>query len=108
MKRSDLLLSLLALAVLVALPAWAIPIEMDDINGFMSQSGVRLGSAKVTLAEGQTIAATVALPEVLARHGLRGAKDGEAVQVTYIRDYRFKLMHVPSGRSVEITYWPKK
>ena len=97
---------LLALAALVALPAWAISLDIDDSN-WMNQVGVRFGTAKVTMAEGQTLTATVALPAVLARHGLK-AKEGEAVQVTYIRDYRFKLMHVPSGASVEITYKPKK
>lgn len=106
MKRKQIVLSLLALAVLMALPAWGIPIVIDDIE-YMNTVGVRFGSAKVTMAEGQTIAATVALPAVLVRHGLK-AKEGEAVQVTYLRDHRFKLMHVPSGASVEITYRPKK
>jgi hypothetical protein len=106
MNRRFSIYVLLALAALVALPAWAIPIQIDDFD-LMNTVGVRLGSEKVTMAEGQTLTATVALPAVLARHGLK-AKEGEAVQVTYIRDYRFKLMHVPSGASVEITYKPKK
>ncbi|HNY40079.1 MAG TPA: hypothetical protein PKJ41_06780 [Bryobacteraceae bacterium] len=106
MKRKQIVLSLFALAVLMALPAWGIPIIIDA-EDYMSQLGVRFGSAKVTMAEGQTLTATVGLPAVLARHGLK-AKEGEAVQVTYLRDHRFKLMHVPSGASVEITYRPKK
>jgi hypothetical protein len=97
--------SVLALAVLMALPAWGILVDCQD---YLSQAGVRLGSGQLDLAEGQMIEGTVALPMALARHGLNGVKKGDAVQVTFIRDRRFKLMHVPSGASVEITYRPKK
>jgi hypothetical protein len=107
MNHRSMFFSLLALAVLMALPAWGIHVEFQD---FIAQVGVRLGDGQgqMEFAPDQMIAGAVALPMVLARHGLRGVKEGEAVQVTFIRDRRFKLMHVPSGVSVEITYRPKK
>jgi hypothetical protein len=96
---------LLALAALVALPAWAISIEIDTID-FMTQVGVRLGSGQIEMREGQTLTATVALPAVLARHGLK-AKEGDAAQVTYLRGNSFRLLHVPSKLTLEFT-WTKK
>jgi len=104
MKHKQIVLPLLALAVLMALPAWGIQVDCQD---YLSQVGVRLGSGQLDLPEGQMIEGVVALPMVLSRHGLK-AKDGDAVQVTFIRDRRFKLMHLPSGASIEITYRPKK
>lgn len=108
MKRTHLLYALLMLAALVALPAWAITVLTVEGDFMSNQVGVRLGSPRVTLEEGQTITATVALPAVLARQGLKATKEGEAVQITFLGNNRLKLMHVPSGQSIEITYRPKK
>jgi hypothetical protein len=96
---------LFAVALLVA-PAWGIQVGCQD---YMTQVGVRLatGEARVEFADGQTMSAEVVNVATLARHGLKGIKKGDAVQVTHIKDSRFKLMHVPSGRAVEITYRPK-
>jgi hypothetical protein len=59
------------------------------------------GGAKVNIAEGQTLTAKVGNPAALAKLGLKGAKNGQAVEVTWHGQDRFSLLHVPSGHKLE-------
>ena len=59
------------------------------------------GGAKVNFAEGQTLTAKVVNATVLAKLGLKGAKNGEALQVTWHGKNSFSFLHVPSGRKLE-------
>lgn len=72
---------------------------------FEAASGVRIeGGETVAIEEGETLAARVVNAATLARTGLRGARNGDAVRVTLLsqRDKKLKLMHVASGG--EVTY----
>ena len=94
-----LTLTLLILAALAALPLAAVTF---DTAKFAQATGVRLdGGAKVNLAEGQTLTAKVVNVTTLAKLGLKGAKTGEAVQVTWHGKNSFSFLHVPSGRKIE-------
>jgi hypothetical protein len=53
---------------------------------------------------GQAITGQVMNPTTLARHGFTGVKKGDEVQATWQGGQRFTFLHVPSGKSVEITF----
>jgi hypothetical protein len=91
--------ALLLLAALAALPLAAASV---DTAKFAHVSGVRLdGGAKVNMAVGQTLKAKVVNPAILAKLGLKGAKPGEVVQVTWHGKNQFSFPHVPSGGKLE-------
>jgi hypothetical protein len=99
-----LTLTLLILATVAALPLAAATL---DTAKFAQVSGVRLdGGAKVTIAEGQTLAAKVVNAATLAKIGLKGAQNGEVVEVILLspKDKKFKLMHVPSNQAVTLNF----
>ena len=91
--------ALLLIAVVAALPLAAATL---DTAKFAQRTGVLLdGGAKVSIAEGQTLAAKVVNTATLARLGLKGARSGEAIQVTWQSRKSFSFLHVPSGRKIE-------
>jgi len=100
---------MLAVALLVA-PAWGIIVDCQD---YMTQVGVRLVTSgkSINIEKGQTVKATVANPTTLAARGLKGTKPGDGIQVTmgekFMEEFKFTVQHVPTGRSIEITYRPK-
>jgi hypothetical protein len=59
------------------------------------------GGAKVSVVEGQTLAAKVVNVAVLAKLGLKGAKNGDVVQVTFHGKKGWSFLHVPSGHKLE-------
>ena len=91
--------ALLVIAVATALPLAA---ATFDNAKFAQATGVRLdGGAKVNINEGQTLTAKVVNVAALAKIGLKGARNGEAVEVTSQGKKGFSFLHVPSGRRVE-------
>ena len=91
--------ALLVIAVVAALPLAAASL---DEAVFAQAAGVRPdGGAKVRIAEGQTLTAKVVNPAALAKLGLKGTKNGEALQVTWHGKNSFSFLHVPSGRKLE-------
>jgi hypothetical protein len=91
--------TLLILAVAAALPLAAATL---DTAKFAQATGVRMdGGAKVNIVEGQTLEAKVVNVAVLARLGLKGAKNGEVVQVTFHGKKGWSFLHVPSGQKLE-------
>ena len=100
MKR---LLLAITLALFVSAPlASAIPIEMDDINGFMKPVGLSVpGQAgKVTVHEGQIFKARIESIAFLAGKGLKDLKTGDAVEATYLGKNQWKFVHVPTGQQL--------
>jgi hypothetical protein len=98
-KTMKLTLTLLILAALAALPLAA---ATFDTSKFAQTAGVQLdGGAKVNIEEGRTLTAKVVSAAALAKLGLKGARNGEAVQVTWHGKNSFSFLHVPSGRKLE-------
>ena len=94
-----LTLTLLIFALVAALPLAAATL---DTAKFAQVSGVRMdGGAKVNIVEGQTLAAKVVNVAVLAKLGLKGAKNGDVVQVTFHGKKGWSFLHVPSGQKLE-------
>jgi hypothetical protein len=58
----------------------------------------------VTFPMGQAIAGQVINPTTLAKRGLKGAKKGDEIQATWQGGQKFTFTHVPSGKSVDITF----
>jgi hypothetical protein len=94
----------IALVMLVYVPyASAIPIEMDDINGFMSKNvGASLtGQAgKITVNEGQTLNGIIENAKILTGKGMKGVKNGDAIKATYMGKNTWKFVHVPTGQQL--------
>jgi hypothetical protein len=61
-------------------------------------------NGSVSFPMGQAIAGQVMNPTTLARHGFTGVKKGDEIQATWQGGQKFTFMHVPSGKSVEITF----
>ena len=101
-----LTITLLLVAMVAALPLAAATM---DTAKFAGATGVRLdGGAKVKVAEGQTLTGKVVKVAELAGLGLKGAKDGEVVRVTWHGKTSFSFLHVPSGRRLDHVDLAKK
>jgi hypothetical protein len=73
-----------------------------DTAKFAQATGALLnGGARVSFAVGQTRTAMVVNAAALASLGLKGAKTGEALQVTWHGKNKFSFLHVPSDRKLE-------
>lgn len=101
----------LVMTTLLAVSAWAAALNdptLADI--YRLNIGVRLNAeqGQTTLAVGQTIRGVATDPTLLSRKGLAGVKAGDEMSLTHIKDGRCKLMHVPSGKSVDLRIPPSK
>lgn len=73
-------------------------------------TGTLLDSADglVIFNMGQAIAGEVVHPPTLSRHGLKGVKNGDAIEATWLGGQKFRLLHTASGKSVTILFQKDK
>jgi hypothetical protein len=72
-----------------------------DAAQFARATGVELAAnGKADVQVGQPIMAKVVDPAVLTRLGIKDAKNGEFVEVTYLGKKDWKFVHVPSGQAI--------
>jgi hypothetical protein len=109
MKRIALF-SMLCMVIFFALigPLWApATIDCNVENSYDRQytgATFSAGNGLVTFPMGQAITGQVMNPTTLAKRGLKGAKKGDEIQATWKGGQKFTFLHVPSGKSVEITF----
>jgi len=104
MKRRALLCGLLTL--MLAIPLWAY-VEVDTGDYWSRQfTGVKLPAAEgvVTFRENEPLAGEVIDAAKLMSRGLKAVKKGDAIEATWLGGEKFKFMHVPSGKSIEIIF----
>jgi hypothetical protein len=104
MKRRALLCGLLTL--MLAIPLWAY-VEVDVADSWSRQfTGVKLPATEgmVTFHENEPLTGEVIDAVKLMSHGLKAVKKGDAAEATWLGGEKFKLMHIPSGKSVEIVF----
>jgi hypothetical protein len=94
-------LLVIALAALVIVPLASA--AQCDVKRFEQATGLLLpgGEAKVSWNPGEMLTATVRSVAFLAGKGLKGLKNGDAVEVTYLGKRQCTFVHVPSGRKLE-------
>jgi len=89
-------------------PLWAMTILTVEGDFMMGRqyTGVALAATDgvVIFTQGLQVAGEVFNPTTLASHGLKDLKEGEAIEATYLGGQKVRLLHVESGRSVEIMF----
>ena len=73
---------------LQAAPPADISVGCED---FYSQSGIQSPGDLKTMAVGQTIFSTVVDAARLSKFGIKGAKDGDKVQMVMLKDNKLKI-----------------
>jgi hypothetical protein len=103
-RRASVLCGLFIL--MLAVPLWAYA-QVGTHDSFLRQfTGVKLPAANgvVMFGENQPVIGEVVNEAVLMGRGLKGVKNGDAVEATWLGGEKFKLMHIPSGKSIEIVF----
>jgi|WetSurMetagenome_2_1015567.scaffolds.fasta_scaffold1263037_1 hypothetical protein len=104
MKRRALLCGLLTLTL--AIPLWAY-VQVGVEDSYARQfTGVKLPATEgvSTFRQNEPLAGEVIDAAKLMSHGLKAVKKGDAIEVKWLGGEKFKFMHIPSGKSVEIVF----
>jgi hypothetical protein len=99
-----LALTLLLITLMAALPLAAVTFKTAALT---QAAGVRLdGGETVNIEEGQIVTGKVVNAEILAKLGLKGARNGDVMRILLLsqRDKKLKLMHVAGGGEVTFNY----